>query len=128
MFAALENSEQPDAADRKTDPGGTRGAGARWPELGPTDDGGYYLSGMRHPHPRLFADSAWRTGGVAAATLARATALDLDVVTLPTRYDAVDAATSGRPGAGADHGCAAPATDAWIERDRLRGRVSLAAI
>jgi uncharacterized protein len=95
--------------------------------LGPADDGGYYLLGMRQLHPRLFADIAWSTSGVAAATRARAAELGLDVVTLPTWYDVDDAATLHRLVSGADGGYAAPATNAWIERSGLRGRMSLAA-
>jgi hypothetical protein len=49
------------------------------------------------------------------------------VVKLPTWYDVDDAATLGRLVAGADQGYAAPATNAWIERSGLRGRMSLAA-
>ena len=95
--------------------------------LGPAEDGGYYLLGMKQPHAHLFADIAWSTSGVAAATRARAAALGLDVVTLPTWYDVDDAATLDRLVAGADQGYAAPATNAWIERSGLRGRLSLAA-
>ena len=95
--------------------------------LGPAEDGGYYLLGMKQPHPHLFADIAWSTDGVAAATRARAAALGLDVVMLPPWYDVDDAATLGRLVAGADQGYAAPATNAWIERSGLRGRMSLAA-
>ncbi|HME22888.1 MAG TPA: TIGR04282 family arsenosugar biosynthesis glycosyltransferase [Acetobacteraceae bacterium] len=95
--------------------------------LGPADDGGYYLLGMKQPHPRLFADIAWSTSSVAAATQARARALGLDVVTLPTWYDVDDAASLDRLVAGTDDGYAAPATKAWIERNGLRGRLSFAA-
>ena len=38
--------------------------------LGPADDGGYYLFGMQQPHAHLFADIAWSTSDVAAATRA----------------------------------------------------------
>ncbi len=95
--------------------------------LGPADDGGYYLLGMKQPHAHLFADIAWSTSGVAAATCSRAAALGLDVVTLPSWYDVDDAATLNRLVADADGGYAAPATNAWIERNGLRGRMSLAA-
>ena len=61
------------------------------------------------------------------ATQARAAALGLDVVTLPTWYDVDDAASLDRLIAGADDGYAAPATNAWIERNGLRGRISFAA-
>jgi hypothetical protein len=95
--------------------------------LGPADDGGYYLLGMKQPHPHLFADIAWSTSSVASATQARASALGLDVVMLPTWYDVDDAASLDRLVAGADDGYAAPATNAWIERNGLRGRMSFAA-
>jgi glycosyltransferase A (GT-A) superfamily protein (DUF2064 family) len=58
--------------------------------MGACDDGGYYLLGMRALHPSLFADIAWSTSTVAAATRDRAVALDLDVVELPTWYDIDD--------------------------------------
>jgi rSAM/selenodomain-associated transferase 1 len=95
--------------------------------LGPAEDGGYYLLGMQQPYPRLFADIVWSTGEVAAATRARAVSLGLDVVMLPTWYDVDDATSLDRLVAGADDGYAAPATNAWIERNGLRGRMSFAA-
>jgi uncharacterized protein len=95
--------------------------------LGPADDGGYYLLGMQRPHPRLFADIAWSTSDVAAATRARADALGLEVVTLPAWYDVDDAASLDRLVANADNGYPAPATYAWIERSGRRGTMSLAA-
>jgi uncharacterized protein len=95
--------------------------------LGPAEDGGYYLLGMQQPHAHLFADIAWSTGSVAAATQARAAALGLEVITLPTWYDVDDAASLNRLVAGADVGYAAPATYSWIEHSGLRGRMSLAA-
>ena len=96
--------------------------------LGPADDGGYYLLGMKQPHAHLFADIAWSTDGVAAATRSRAAALGLAVVTLATWYDVDDAASLDQSSSpAADGGYAAPATNAWIERSGLRGRMSLAA-
>lgn len=59
--------------------------------LGACEDGGYYLLGMRLPHARLFADIAWGSSSVAAATRARATALRLDLIELPLWYDIDDA-------------------------------------
>ena len=43
--------------------------------LGPADDGGYYLIGLRSPAPPLFRGVAWGTSRVLADTLARAGAL-----------------------------------------------------
>ena len=95
--------------------------------LGPAEDGGYYLLGMQRPYAHLFAGIAWSTDGVAAATHTRAVALGLDVVTLPAWYDVDDAASLDRLLADADHGYAASATKAWIERSGLRRRLSIAA-
>jgi uncharacterized protein len=64
--------------------------------LGPADDGGYYLLGMKAPHAHLFADIAWSTDSVAATTRVRAAELGLEVVELPTWYDVDDAASLSR--------------------------------
>jgi rSAM/selenodomain-associated transferase 1 len=39
--------------------------------LGPATDGGYWLIGLRQPHPFLFQDMAWSTGAVMQETLKR---------------------------------------------------------
>jgi rSAM/selenodomain-associated transferase 1 len=59
--------------------------------LGPADDGGYYLIGIKAPHLHLFQNIAWSTAGVAAETRMRAAALNLPVVELDTWYDVDDA-------------------------------------
>jgi hypothetical protein len=64
--------------------------------LGPADDGGYYLLGMKAAHTRLFADIAWSTDSVAAATRVRAAELGLSVVELPSWYDVDDHASLTR--------------------------------
>lgn len=64
--------------------------------LGPAEDGGYYLLGMKAPHARLFADIAWSTDNVADATRARARELGLDIVELPVWYDVDDRASLAR--------------------------------
>jgi len=61
--------------------------------LGPADDGGYYLIGMKHAHPRLFAEISWSTAEVLAQTIERAREVDLDVALLPQWYDVDDAGT-----------------------------------
>jgi rSAM/selenodomain-associated transferase 1 len=61
--------------------------------LGPSTDGGYYLIGMKHQHSGLFEDIAWSTDQVLSQTLARAQALDLSVIQLPTWYDVDNAET-----------------------------------
>ncbi len=55
--------------------------------LGPTEDGGYYLLGLRAPHPELFTGMPWSTAGVCAETLARAHATGLTTASLATWYD-----------------------------------------
>lgn len=64
--------------------------------LGPADDGGYYLLGMKAAHAHLFADVAWSTVSVAATTRRRAAELGLEVVELPPWYDVDDAAALQR--------------------------------
>lgn len=55
--------------------------------LGPCDDGGYYLIGLRKPAPRLLREVRMSTPRVAADTLALAQELGLQVALLPTWYD-----------------------------------------
>lgn len=55
--------------------------------LGPALDGGYYLVGLKRPHPRLFEEIAWSTPDVLARTLERAQEIGLPAVLLPGWYD-----------------------------------------
>jgi len=55
--------------------------------LGPAEDGGYYLIGLRQRQPRLFQGISWSTAHVAAETLALAATLGLTVARLPQWYD-----------------------------------------
>jgi len=55
--------------------------------LGPTDDGGYYLVGLRVPCPALFEDIPWSTSAVLSRTLERAQRLGLRVACLPAWFD-----------------------------------------
>ncbi|HUP18460.1 MAG TPA: TIGR04282 family arsenosugar biosynthesis glycosyltransferase [Gemmatimonadota bacterium] len=55
--------------------------------VGPTEDGGYYLIGMKRPHPGLFEDIPWSTAGVAEATRARIAAAGLEARWLQTERD-----------------------------------------
>ncbi len=61
--------------------------------LGPSQDGGYYLVGLKQPHPSLFDRIAWSTADVLAQTIERAREIDLPVELLPPWYDVDDAAT-----------------------------------
>ena len=97
--------------------------------LGPADDGGYYLLGLKTAHAHLFEDIAWSTDSVAERTARRAREIGLDLVTLPTWYDVDDAASlyrlidsledatsSGDPSL---IPFAAPATSAFLEPQGL---------
>jgi rSAM/selenodomain-associated transferase 1 len=100
--------------------------------LGPAEDGGYYVLGMKRPHARLFADIAWSTSNVADATRARARELALGVVELATWYDVDDAAALMRflrdldapPESDDLAPFAAPATAACVQRLGLAGLVA----
>ena len=48
--------------------------------LGPANDGGYYLMGLREPHPELFRNVAWGTDRVLDQTVGIARHLQLSVV------------------------------------------------
>jgi len=55
--------------------------------LGPSQDGGYYLLGMRQPHKMLFQNIAWSTPQVRTQTLAAAQQAGLSVLELPVLND-----------------------------------------
>jgi rSAM/selenodomain-associated transferase 1 len=55
--------------------------------LGPSDDGGYYLIGMKKPHRHLFEQIDWSTERVLNQTMQRATEIGIEVKLLPTGYD-----------------------------------------
>ncbi|MBZ0168506.1 2-phospho-L-lactate guanylyltransferase [Candidatus Methylomirabilis lanthanidiphila] len=55
--------------------------------LGPTDDGGYYLIGLKRPCRALFDDIPWSSQTVLNETLHRATAQRLQVAVLPPWFD-----------------------------------------
>ena len=59
--------------------------------LGPAEDGGYYLVGLKRPNPSLFAGIHWSTSTVFSETLARVEAGGLTLGLLARRAD-VDAA------------------------------------
>lgn len=61
--------------------------------LGPTDDGGYYLIGIKRIHQRLFTNITWSTAHVLEQTIERANEINLDVELLPVWYDVDDASS-----------------------------------
>jgi hypothetical protein len=64
--------------------------------LGPADDGGYYLIGLKRPAPRLLREVRMSTAHVTADTLALAAEEGLSVALLPTWYDVDDSASLAR--------------------------------
>src|SRR2546421_5590369 len=64
--------------------------------LGPSDDGGYYLIGIKRNHPELFERIDWSTERVFDQTRQRIQEIKLEVSLLPTGYDVDDAATLRR--------------------------------
>ena len=58
--------------------------------LGPAEDGGYYLLGMKRAHARLFADIEWSTERVAEQTRARARDAGIPLLELGAWYDVDD--------------------------------------
>jgi rSAM/selenodomain-associated transferase 1 len=55
--------------------------------LGPCEDGGYYLVGLQHPCPALFADIPWSTDRVLGLTVEKARHQRLRTHLLPTWFD-----------------------------------------
>ena len=55
--------------------------------IGPSEDGGYYLVGLRQLESRLFADVAWSTSAVLTTTLERAQECGLSVLELAPERD-----------------------------------------
>jgi glycosyltransferase A (GT-A) superfamily protein (DUF2064 family) len=64
--------------------------------IGPCDDGGYYLIGMRRHTPRLFAGIPWSSARVTQRTVEAAGRLDLPVFLLEPWYDVDTAADLDR--------------------------------
>lgn len=55
--------------------------------LGPSEDGGYYLIGLRHLHGEFFEAMTWSTSEVLAETVRRADTKKLQVACLPPWHD-----------------------------------------
>lgn len=90
--------------------------------LGPSEDGGYYLIGLKKLHRGLFEDIAWSTERVLEQTIERARKLDLKIHLLPTWYDVDDHGTLQRlceeffvSNGNSAAGYPAPATRGYLE-------------
>ncbi len=55
--------------------------------VGPTEDGGYYLIGLRSPAPQLFENIPWSTDSVFVQTREKANAMGLSLKVLPMLRD-----------------------------------------
>jgi hypothetical protein len=64
--------------------------------LGPSDDGGYYLIGLKKLHRKIFERIDWSTDVVLDQTILRAREIGLDVKLLPPGYDVDDAGSLRR--------------------------------
>jgi rSAM/selenodomain-associated transferase 1 len=91
--------------------------------LGPSDDGGYYLIGLKKLHQRLFDAIDWSTDRVLEQTIDAAREMALPVHLLPTWYDVDDRATLSRlcqeffgSNGSASSGFAAPATRGFLSK------------
>ena len=58
--------------------------------LGPANDGGYYLIGLKKRHRHVFENVDWSTSRVLTQTIARAKEIKLPVTLLPAWYDVDD--------------------------------------
>jgi rSAM/selenodomain-associated transferase 1 len=89
--------------------------------LGPSDDGGYYLIGLKKLHRKLFEAIEWSTDRVFEQTVAAAQELGIPVHLLPTWYDVDDRVTLSRlcnelfsSNGSVTRGFAAPATRGFL--------------
>jgi rSAM/selenodomain-associated transferase 1 len=64
--------------------------------LGPADDGGYYLIGLKRPHRCIFQGIEWSTDRVLRQTIARAEEAGIEIQILPAWYDLDDARSLSR--------------------------------
>lgn len=83
--------------------------------IGPADDGGYYLIGLKQMELALFRDIPWSTDRAYTVTMARAAEAGLRPACLPTWYDVDRAADLERLARDLDAG-SAPHTRAQLAR------------
>jgi rSAM/selenodomain-associated transferase 1 len=96
--------------------------------LGGSDDGGYYLIGLKRAHKEPFERITWSTASVYAETVERCREAGIELVELPVWYDVDDAETLAvlerelvegvRPGFAMVDGYAAEATREFLVRRR----------
>jgi len=94
--------------------------------LGPAEDGGYYLLGMKRAHAAVFSGIDWSTAQVATQTRQRAADAGLAVVQLDPWYDVDEPAALLRllvelDGTGPPDAFAAPHTTACLTNLNLAG-------
>jgi rSAM/selenodomain-associated transferase 1 len=89
--------------------------------IGPSDDGGYYLIGLKKLHRRLFDTIDWSTERVLEQTIEAAREIGVTVHLLPTWYDVDDHTTLSRlcreffgSNGSASNAFAAPATRGFL--------------
>jgi rSAM/selenodomain-associated transferase 1 len=89
--------------------------------IGPSDDGGYYLIGLKKLHHRLFELIDWSTEHVLEQTIEAAREIGVPVHLLPTWYDVDDNRTLSRlcreffgSNGNANNAFAAPATRGFL--------------
>lgn len=61
--------------------------------VGPSEDGGYYLIGLKRAEPKVFDGIAWSTEHVYRETVERVREAGLELVELPKWYDVDDSAS-----------------------------------
>ncbi len=101
--------------------------------LGPAEDGGYYLLGMKAPHAGLYAGMSWSTDRVAQQTREAARGLGVALHELDPWYDVDDRIALQRliveasaPGSHDPTPFPAPATAACLARFGLPARLAAA--
>lgn len=90
--------------------------------LGPAEDGGYYLLGLKQAHAHMFADITWSSAHVATETRARAAEIGLELVELPAWYDVDDESALERLAKelnGNQETMKAPVTARWLAQAGL---------
>jgi rSAM/selenodomain-associated transferase 1 len=94
--ACVLNSDSPSLPPVLLTEAATLLAGPAEAVLGPAEDGGYYLLGVRAPHAALFADIAWSTGAVAEQTRLQAARIGVSLMELTEWFDVDNPASLAR--------------------------------